>query len=142
MWGGDAMDSGMDQLVDLARVILAQEAVDVRLAAIRVDDGWLVNHGKLVIGSPSPLPETTWLYQRDAFIARRVPGATAAALIAEQPVDFGGLKVIAASSFPSAHWRRMASRVDWNGEVLPWPRKDWEVGHTETPGRRDNGVLL
>lgn len=140
------VDSGSTDVPDLAAMIGGHELVDVRMALIRLVDGWQIRHGEVTMDTVASTRDRTWQYPEDVFLERRVPGSVVAALMREEPQEVDGFKMITPRPVANGTFRRLAGQVKWSGTSMVWPRTQWDVypseSRLESMSTRPDGLLI
>ncbi|WP_439427704.1 AlbA family DNA-binding domain-containing protein [Micromonospora sp. LA-10] len=135
-------ETGSTGVADVAGLINSCDAVDVRLALGRGEEGWKVRHGEVTLHAAAAASARTWRYPEAVFLERRIPGAVVAGLVRAEPQDLDGLKVTSPSTQPTCVFNRLPSHVDWRPVTLPWPRTQWEINPSETAYSWQGGLLV
>ncbi len=117
----------------LAAQLESEPAVWVRIAAVRMDDEWVVRLLEMTTGSAPPgWNAVGWEYPSAVLFAMKRQGRVAARLLRTRSARVGGYRLSLREMSDTASWDRRESL--WSGgmhEPLLWPAEVWRFDRTQ-----------
>src|SRR5581483_4496725 len=117
----------------LAAQLESESAVWMRIAALRMDDEWVVRLLEMTTGSaPARWQPVRWEYPNAVLFAIKRNGQAAARLLRTRSVRIGGYRLSLREMSETGSWDRRESL--WSGGMhgpLPWPAEVWRFDRTE-----------
>ncbi|MFD3519996.1 helix-turn-helix domain-containing protein [Streptomyces sp. NPDC058653] len=136
------MTSGQTETYVLMEMLTKRAVVNVRLALVAHAQRWRLHHAHVILDEDAPLTERAWRYSTAAFLERRLPGPTVAALLRGDEQDIHDLHVVSPGPPSSAFSYRLHGHEEWGQVITPWPRTEWTVSRdTDTP-QPGNSLLV
>jgi hypothetical protein len=110
------MDSGTTDLSNFAKQLDSEEReAYVRTILVRTGPGWELFYMSALVGAqPSGWVKPTWLYERVAFVARKMPASALSKVCessAQASLTFGDLSAIIPQAIGPANWTRQPSYI-------------------------------
>lgn len=135
--------SGQTDVAEIVAMLNEREGVNVRLALLADGEGWRLHHGEVTLDRDDMTGERAWRYATVAFLERRLPGPTVAAMLCGEPQNVGGLQAAALAPRPSsASVRRLRGQEDWGRVTTQWPRTEWTITGDSSPVQPGHEVLV
>jgi hypothetical protein len=135
---------GQTDTSDLVVRIRSCGSVSARLALVADGDRWRLLFGEITLDDGADeAAERTWRYSTAAFLERRLPGRTAAALLDGQPQDIDDFSIdVPAPQSSTAATQRLRGQELWGRLTTPWPRTEWTISRDSSTPQTGHDVLV